>query len=282
MAGEWTWMAGEVRFHILRPLAVEAGGRQIAISGKPRLLLATLLLRAGTPVTLDRLADILWGHQLPRNVRPAIHTLVCRLRAAVGDDHELVQRTPAGYRIDLATDRLDLLEFRRLLAAAAAASDQRRELELLTEALGHWYDGALTGFDSDQLEREDLAALGEVRLTALERRIELELQLGGGTELLAELRQVVAEHPLRERLWAYLIRALSQGSRQSDALAAYREVRGVLAEQLGIAPGRELRDAHETVLRGHSTRRNRADRAAMRCQARPQAPRQGMPLSGRR
>ncbi|GAB3822091.1 AfsR/SARP family transcriptional regulator [Kribbella italica] len=249
-------MTAAVRFHLLRPLSIERDGRALVLGGKPRLLLAVLLLRSGTPVPHDRLAEIIWGNDLPRNVRGSIHTVVSRLRAALGDSGDLIQATSSGYLVEVGPDQLDLLRFRQLLAAAETAPDQRRELPLLRDALDLWREGALTGFDSDELTREDLAELHELRLTVLERRVELDLSLGGQFDLVPELRRLVAQHPLRERLWSYLIQALAQSGRQSDALAAFHDVRRLLDDQLGIRPGQELRDAHQAVLLGHPVRRD--------------------------
>lgn len=249
-------MTAAVRFHLLRPLSVERDGQTLVLAGKPRLLLAVLLLRSGTPVPHDRLGEIIWADAQPRNLRGSIHTVVSRLRTALGDSGELVQATSNGYLVDVGSDQLDLLRFRELLTAADAASDQRRELTLLREALDLWREGALTGFDSDDLTREDLTELQELRLTALERRVELDLAVGGQFDLVAELRRLVAQHPLRERLWSYLIQALSQSGRQSDALAAFHEVRRLLDDQLGIRPGQELQEAHQAVLVGQPVRRD--------------------------
>ncbi|MGC4941498.1 BTAD domain-containing putative transcriptional regulator [Kribbella sp. DT2] len=248
-------MTAAVRFHLLRPLSVECGGHAIVVAGKPRLLLAALLLRSGAPVPHDRLAEIIWGDELPRNVRGSIHTVVSRLRAAMGDCGDLIQATSHGYLVEVGPEQLDLLRFRQLLAAADAVQEERRELALLHDALDLWREGALTGFDSDQLTREDLTELHELRLTALERRVALNLALGGQFDLVPELRRLVAQYPLRERLWSYLIQALSQSGRQSDALAAYHEVHQLLDDQLGIRPGQELREAHQAVLRGQPVRR---------------------------
>jgi DNA-binding SARP family transcriptional activator len=249
-------MTAAVRFHLLRPLSAECGDQAIVVTGKPRLLLAALLLRSGAPVPHDRLAEIIWGDELPRNVRGSIHTVVSRLRAALGDHGDLIQGTTGGYVLEVGPDQLDLLQFRQLLAAADAVQEERRELALLHDALDLWREGALTGFDSDQLTREDLTELHELRLTALERRVALDLALGGQFDLVPELRRLVAQYPLRERLWSYLILALSQCGRQSDALAAYHEVHRLLDDQLGIRPGRELREAHQAVLLGQPVRRD--------------------------
>ncbi|ADB35266.1 transcriptional regulator, SARP family [Kribbella flavida DSM 17836] len=245
-------MTGELRFQVLRSPLVTVDGAEVVLAAKPRVLLLGLLLRAGTPVPVSRLAEILWGERLPRHVRASVQTLVSRLRSALGDHGEVVRSSDRGYLVALADDQLDLLRYQRLLASAGASGDEQHEAELLQAALGLWDDDALTGFDSDVLEREEVAGLRESRLTALERRIALDLGLGRHVEIVPELRSLTAKYPMRERLWTYLVLALSRSGRQSDALAAYREVDRLLADQLGIRPGRELQDAHQAVLLGES------------------------------
>jgi DNA-binding SARP family transcriptional activator len=238
---------------VLGPLEVTDGRRRVRIpSAKQRMLLAALLLRAGELVTLDELAEAIWGDALPDDPRKVVQTYISRLRQLLGDAG-LIDSRPVGYVLTVARDEVDLGRFEMLLEQAREAADggdRHREAALLREALGLWRGEPLADMSSAAMHREVVARLAEQRLEALHRRIEAELALGRHTELVAQLRALTERHPLREQLWAQLMTALYRCGRQADALAAYQRVRGLLAEELGMDPGPELRALHQAILTG--------------------------------
>ena len=240
-----------MEFGLLGPLEVAVDGRAVAIpSAKQRALLACLLLRAGELVTVDELAEAIWGEALPAEPRRTVQVYVTRLRQLLGGV-ELIQSRPEGYVIDVAPGDLDLCRFELLLERARDAADmgdRHREAALLRQALGLWRGEPLVDVPSGTLHRDAVARLAEQRLDALQRRIEADLALGRHAELVSELRTLTDRHPLREQFWAQLMTALYRCGRQADALQAYHRVRGLLADQLGVDPGPELRGLHQAVL----------------------------------
>jgi DNA-binding SARP family transcriptional activator len=269
---------GSVRYRILGSLEVWQDGRQVPIGGRqPPAVLGTLLLNANRVVSVDRLADSLWGEQAPATARRLLHGCVAELRRALRTDRDGVPyqplvTKPPGYQLDVQPGELDLDRFTELTAAArdalrspgpgrgspgpgsgspgqAPPDALEAASALLREALALWRGPALDGVVLQGLSGE-LAALEERRLTALEERIDVDLRLGRHPQLVGELQLLVEAHPLRERLWRQLILALARAHRQADALAAYQQVRGVLVDQLGIEPGAPLRALHQSVLAG--------------------------------
>lgn len=238
-----------LRFTVLGPLTVQRDGAPVELATKLRTLLATLLVRAGQPVPLHVLADRLWGQEPPVNVRASLQTYITRLRTALGDDGRLVQTVPGGYLVQVDAEQLDLAAFRELVARADAETGQA-EASLLHQALALWNEMPSPDLAPGSLSSQDLPALVETRMTVLERRIDVDLSLGHHTRLVPELRTLTTEHPLRERLWAQLMVALYRCGRQADALAAYESVRRLLAAELGLDPGPELRELHQAVLAG--------------------------------
>ena len=245
-------MTGLLRFSLLRQVGIERDGEPIVLARKPRALLAVLLLRAGRPVAVSQLAERIWGEDLPVDARGALQTYVNRLRAALGEDGGLIQNQAGGYLIDLGTGRLDLADFEDLVAKAdkVAEQDPQAESELLQQALVLWGDNPLGDTGSEALERLELPALVERRLSIVERRIDAGLRLGLDAQLVPELRALTADHPLRERLWAQLMLALYRGGRQAAALSAYDAARRIMVDELGIEPGKELRDLQQAILTG--------------------------------
>ncbi|MCK2212744.1 NB-ARC domain-containing protein [Actinomadura sp. ATCC 31491] len=258
-----------MRFGVLGPVTVWDGdGREIRVpEAKVRALLADLLTHEGRPVPADRLVDDLWGDALPGNPANALQAKVSQLRRALGRDR--VVRQPAGYRLrlDLAGsagpvrgsfdsvdfDSVDAADFERLAAQARRAGDPRERVALLTEALGLWRGPAYADFADEEFARAAVRRLEEQRLTVLEERAEARLAAGDHASLAGELAGLVSRHPLRERLRAVQMRALYAAGRQSEALESYRELRELLAEELGIDPGPELTALHGSVLRHDPT-----------------------------
>src|SRR5689334_6837533 len=239
----------EVR--VLGPLEVRANGGAVAISGaKLRALLAVLALHANRPVSTERLALALWGEEAPPGSIKAVTVQVSRLRRALGDTGVL-ETTPAGYRLVVGPDELDAERFERAVAAGRAAlagGDARGASELLRGALELWRGAPLEEFAWAPFAPPEMQRLEELHLEAVESRVEADLAAGRHGELVAELKRLTAEHPWRERLHVQLMLALYRSGRQADALAAYRQARRVLVDELGIEPGPELRKVHDAVL----------------------------------
>jgi DNA-binding SARP family transcriptional activator/tetratricopeptide (TPR) repeat protein len=242
-----------VDFGLLGPLRVRDGTRQVSVSApRQRVLLAALLLSAGQVVSLDTLAATLWEGGPPAGARGALHSAVQRLRSTLGPaGASLIETQPPGYLIKVDGAGLDIREFSVLAArghAAAEAGTWAQAASLLREALGRWRGEPLADVPSQVLRVREVPPLAEQRLHALAARIDADLHLGRHGEVVAELRQLVAEHPLQEQFHAQLMLSLYRTGRQSDALAAYQVVRHVLADQLGIDPGPELRLLHQRIL----------------------------------
>jgi len=245
-----------VEFGLLGPLKVVDGGRLVPIrSAKHRVLLAALLLRAGELVTVDELADAVWGDALPASPRKAVQTHVSRLRQLLRGA-ELIQSQPEGYVIAVAHGDVDVGRFGLLLEAARGAvgrGDRGAEAEALRQALALWRGEPLADVTSEALHRNAVVRLAEQRLDALQRRIEADLELGRHAELVSELRALTNQHPLREQYWALLMTALYRCGRQADALEAYRSVSRRLADDLGVDSGPGLRELHQAILTNDPT-----------------------------
>ncbi|HET6968365.1 MAG TPA: BTAD domain-containing putative transcriptional regulator, partial [Ornithinibacter sp.] len=229
-------------------VALELGGP------KPRALLALLVVGDGRPVSLEHLIDQIWGDEPPVRVEASLQSYVARLRRVLEPTRDSrttarVLRTHAGgYSLDLAPDAVDARRFASLLARARGERDAATAEHLLVDALALWRGAAFAGLPGPALAAEAVR-LDELRAGALEDLWELRVTGGRHPEAVAELEHLVALHPLRERLWSLLARALYGAHRQGDALAALRRARDHLADELGIDPGPELRRVEDLVLR---------------------------------
>jgi WD40 repeat protein/DNA-binding SARP family transcriptional activator len=249
--------ASGMRFRVLGPLEVEADDGPVVLGGpKERLLLALLLMRPNRVVAVEALIQGLWGERPPPTAAKTLQSHVMRLRHALEPGRArgaaggvLVTREP-GYLLRIAPGALDASRFEELTAQArrALADDATDAAALLREALGLWRGQAFEEFLDSDLAVAEADRLAELRLIAVEDRIEADLRLGRHRELVAELEGLVREQPLRERLWAQLLLGLYRSGRQADALLAYQRARSVLVEELGIDPGAELRRLHAAVL----------------------------------
>jgi DNA-binding SARP family transcriptional activator len=236
-----------MEFRILGPLEVVSGGQSLDLGGaKQRALLAVLLLSPNQVVSRDRLIDALWEENPPDTVQKALQVHVSRLRRLLGSDR-ILTRTP-GYAIRVEHDELDADQFERLAG----------ELQL-AEALALWRGPPLDDVAHTRFARQEIGRLEERRLAVLEERIEAELALGRRADLSAELEALVAEHPLRERFRALLMLALYRSGRQAEALDVYQDARRTLVDQLGVEPGRELRDLHQRMLNQDAALDSRRD-----------------------
>jgi DNA-binding SARP family transcriptional activator len=242
-----------MRFRILGPVRVEVDGHEVAITAsRDRVLFGVLLLHANQPLTSDQLIDSVWPDRPPWGAKNQQQGCVSRLRkrlAAAGMNRVIVTE-PDGYRAMVGSGDLDLLEFRRLVAAARAdAAEGRYEQAAVSfrAALGLWRGPALAGVDGHAIPRA-AAGLDEERVAVLEERLSAELVAGAGSGLVAELIELVGSYPLRERLHRALMLALYRAGRQADALAAYRRARQLLHDELGVEPGAELQELHQAIL----------------------------------
>ncbi len=239
-------------FRILGPLEVADNGREPVIApGKQRALLAILLLHANEVVSSDRLIEELWGEQPPASAAKSLQVHVSRLRKALGRGEGAITTAPSGYSIRVAPGELDLERFTRLAKEgrlALGADDAERGAELLREALSLWRGSPLADFAFESFAQLEIGRLEELRLAALEDRIDADLACGRHAELVAELEALVAAHPLRERLRRQLVLALYRAGRQADALAAYRAARDKLMDDLGLEPTPELRQLEQAIL----------------------------------
>ncbi len=245
-----------MRFGILGPLEIWADDQRLAVGGpQQHALLAVLLLHANQVVSVDRLVDQLWGDRPPATAHGLLQGCVSGLRRSLraGPGERLLTRPP-GYLLEVRPGELDRDRFEDLAAAGRAAAGRTppaldEAATLLAEALSCWRGPALDGVRLEVC-RVAAASLAERRLAVLEERVEVDLRLGRAASLVAELRVLVADHPLRERLWAQLMLALHGADRQADALAAYQRIRRSLVDQLGVEPGAALQQAHRTILAG--------------------------------
>jgi predicted ATPase/DNA-binding SARP family transcriptional activator len=270
-----------MEFLLLGPLEVRDDGREVKVSGrKERALLLALLLRANEPVPRDRLLDELWEDELPETATGALYVFVSHLRKALGD--AVVTRS-GGYELRVDAERIDARRFERLAhegRAALEAGDPERARALLREALGLWRGQALGELASERFAQGEAARLEELRLAALEDRIAADLAAGEYAERAAELEALVAEHPLRERLWGQLMRALYAAGRQADALEAYRRARRTLVEELGIEPSPALQRLERSILEQEPSLEAPVRSAPAR-RVRPALPTPPTPLVGR-
>ena len=229
-----------MEFRVLGPLEVVDGGRSVALGGaRQRALFAILLTCRNEVVSTDRLIDELWGDRPPKTAANTIQYFVSQLRKLLGPDR-IVTRPP-GYFVRVEPGELDLDRFERLV--------ERGDVEALHEALALWRGHPLADLAYESFAAAECTRLDELRLVALERRIDADLELGRHAELVAELETLVARHPLRERLWAQLMLALYRAARQAEALAVYQRARTRLVDELGIDPGPALQELEHAILR---------------------------------
>jgi DNA-binding SARP family transcriptional activator len=240
-----------VRFGVLGPLAVWTGdGRQISVpEAKVRLLLTYLLLREGQPVSADRLIEALWGDRLPGNPRNTLQTKVFQLRKVLEQAEpgggKLVTYQLGGYAMPV---DLDVTQFRAVVARARDSDDVRVRSGLLADALALWRGPVLGEVADEPFARPVIARLEEERLAAQEDWAEARLELGDHDVLTGDLAELVSVHPMRERLRALQMRALYRAGRQAEALDSYRELRRLLADELGLTPGPDIAAVQQAIL----------------------------------
>ncbi len=242
-------------FKLLGPLqVVAAGGCAVPVpAAKQRVVLASLLVDPGRVVTVDQLITRLWGNAVPDGAQGTLRSYVMRLRQALNTTSATgpIVTCPEGYCIDLAGDVLDLHRFEALVRQARTATAEGRAdraSALLSDALGLWRGEPLSNVPSEVLHREVLPRLAEQWLLARELRIDTALAVGRHQDMTAELGELTTHHPLRERFWGQRMLALYRSGRQAEALECYHTLSTLLAGELGIGPGPELRFLHQAIL----------------------------------
>ena len=248
-----SWHDERMQIAMLGPLEVRAedGGVADVPGARLRGLLIALALRPGRVVPRASLIDWIWGEQPPADATNALQRLVSRLRKVLPSG--VVEGQTDGYRLMVEPDAVDAVRFERLVIAGQASSeDVSQRARLLREALGLWRGAAMqdVGLQDSAAFDAAVARLEGLRLTATEERFDAEVTLGRGAEVVTELADLVAEHPVRERLVAALMRALAAAGRDSEALMVYQRTREALADALGVDPSPELSALHVALLRG--------------------------------
>ncbi|MEV4172456.1 BTAD domain-containing putative transcriptional regulator [Nonomuraea sp. NPDC049709] len=258
-----------MELRLLGPVEVWSGGRQVPIGGaKPRALLAALLLAPGRVVTVERLTEVIWQDRPPPTARGVLQTYVASLRRAFTDAGlpTIIVSHRVGYAAEIAPDALDKDVFERLVdrgRRAARHGGHREAADSFRQALALWRGPALGGI-GDTFLHSEAARLDDLRLAVVEERVAADLAAGRDEGLIEELTELVAVYPVRERLRRDLMVALYRAGRQADALAVYQRGRQVLIDELGIEPGPELQQAHESILRSDPALLGTAKAAAPR------------------
>jgi DNA-binding SARP family transcriptional activator/WD40 repeat protein len=239
-----------MEFRVLGSIeVVENGGGPIALGGpRQRVVLAHLLLRANHLVPTDVLIDEVWGEEPPETVRNALQSYASHLRKALGT--ERLEGSRAGYVLRAEPSELDAVRFQSLLrdARRLLPIDAKAAVGAFDHALDLWRGPAFGDLATEASLRSEAARLDDLRLAALEERIDAQLTLGDLGDVIGELESLTTRHPLRERFWEQRMLALYRAGRQGEALAAYQRAREILADDLGIDPSPELRRVHERIL----------------------------------
>jgi DNA-binding SARP family transcriptional activator/pimeloyl-ACP methyl ester carboxylesterase len=243
-----------MEFRLLGPLEAFDGPVRLRVAaGKQRALLALLLLHANRTVSLEQIVDALWGEEVPDTAPKMVQIHVSQLRKAFPEPR--LHTTPPGYLLEVGSEELDLARFERSVASARQAlaqDDSGQARELLVHALELWRGPALVEL-SEPFARHESARLEELRIAALEWRIEADLALGHHRDVIGELEALIARHPLREHLRSQHMLALYRSGRQAEALAGYQAFRRMLADELGMEPSASLRELERLMLQQDPT-----------------------------
>lgn len=242
-----------MEFSILGPLELRIKDERLRVAGSKRQsVLGALLLADGSPVSIDRLVDAVWGSEAPITAAKQIRNAISDLRRLHAELGERIDLVGDGYRLSLDGCQLDTRAFARQVTEARTAMSEGRPtqaLDSLRSALALWRGPVLDGLERRVLEAQ-ATALNELRLASMEQRVELELAQGNHQGLLSELSVWVAENPLRERLVAQFMLALHRSGAQANALEVFDQTRRILREELGVNHGAELQEAHRYILLG--------------------------------
>jgi len=244
-----------MEFRILGSMEVLEGPRLVDLpAGRGRALLALLVLHVGETISADRLIEELWGEHSPVTAATVVQGHVSKLRKLLepgrspGKPPSILQTVGAGYRLAIDTNAVDANRFKSLFDRARGAPASARA-DLLADALRLWRGPALDDFTYEPFAQRAIMALDELRLAAIEERIDADLALGRHDELAAEAERLVAIHPFRERLRGQLMLMLYRAGRQAEALESYRQGREELMEELGLEPSPALRELEAAILR---------------------------------
>ncbi len=242
-------------FRLLGPLEVRDGDREVRVrGGKQRALLALLLVNANRTLAIDRIVDDLWGADVPESAQKMVQIHVFKLRKVLPPG--ILHTRPPGYSLQLAPDDIDLHRFEMLVASSRTDLEAGRAEEAsagFRAALALWRGPALAEFASEPFALGEEARLEEVRISALEGRLEADLRLGRHGDLVGELEALIARYPLREGLRRQHMLALYRSGRQAEALTAYQDARRALADELGIEPSPALRGLERSILQQDSS-----------------------------
>ena len=246
-----------MRVEILGPLQVWRGDTRLALGPvQPRVVLAVLALHANRPLRREQLIDAIWGEAAPAYAVNLVQKHISSLRRALEpvrsarSPSQLLAWTDLGYRLSLPPGCLDLEVFDREVGrarAARVAGELPEAAQAVHAALQLWRGPAFDGLASPLLDGER-GRLAERRISVLEERIEIDMALGNDRDLVSEVQRLVAEHPMRERLWASLMTVLYRSGRQGEALAAFRTLAGLLRDELGVDPSAELQELNQRIL----------------------------------
>jgi DNA-binding SARP family transcriptional activator len=246
-----------MRFEILGPLRCGSGRPAVDLSRRREgRILAALLLSANRTVPMDGLIDMLWGERPPATARQQVQNCVSSVvRRLRGTDADLfVVRTASGYLLEAVESDLDAAVFETEVARArslAGTGDRAAAAQLLRTALGRWRGRVLAGIDLGPFTPAAVR-LEELRLTAMEQRFDLEMELGRGNEILADLAEAVGTHPVRERIVGQFMLALAGSGRTAEALEVFRDTRRVLRDSIAVEPSRDLHAVQVAILQGTS------------------------------
>ncbi|MEU7998146.1 BTAD domain-containing putative transcriptional regulator [Micromonospora sp. NPDC049060] len=248
----------ELSILLLGPIRTQRGDTHLYL-GTPRQreVLAVLALRSGMVMSVAQIVDGIWAGRRPDSVENMVHTYIGRLRRVLEPPGRrpalarVLRSTRPGYTLDIPSDAVDIIRFEQDVRAARAArsqADLSRSLYLFQRGLAHWTGRALHEATGPLAEAERIR-LTELRQDVLEEATGVRLLLGDVENVVAELRWMLAEHPMRERLWELLLVALGQSSRRAEALTAFQDARSTLSDRLGVEPGHRLQDLHRRLLR---------------------------------
>ena len=288
--------APRIRIRLLGLVEVSLDGRPVALGGaKQRALLAMLALYANAPVTTDQLIEGLWGERAPASAAKMVQLYVSQLRRLLDGGDAAILTRGRGYELRVPADAVDAVRFEQLVGEASRADDGASAL--VDEALALWRGRPLDDIADQPFAGAEIRRLDDQWLHARELAIDAALAAGGHAEVVGELDELVAAHPLRERIHAQRMLALYRSGRQADALEAYRDARAVLVQEAGVEPGPELRRLHAAILDQDPSlvlasgslraaaaaggRPRPARRGCRRCVARRRGGRRGRPGRGR-
>ena len=239
---------------ILGSFQLEEGGRRVPLGGvRQRAVFVGLLLHANEVVPSERLLMDLWGEDSPPGAANSLQAAISRLRRVLPRGRLITEAS--GYLLRIFPEELDVSQFEQLVSEgreALTAGDAEQAARTLRQALSLWQGPALADFRYEPFAQAEIVRLEELQLTCLEERIEADLAIGPANVLVAELRRLVSEHPVRERLRGQLMLALYRDGRQAEALEVYREFRSVLRDELGLEPSPQLRELETAILRQDS------------------------------